>query len=208
MKRWLLGLFCLLLSGAALAAGPRAVRERVQASMLVTGSITVAPDGGMKSYVLDHPEQLPAPVVTLIAQNAPRWRFQPVIRDRVAVSAKAPMSLRIVASDVDMRHWRTVLARAALNATRHWTFVPPTSGPDAAKSSWLVRVPITFHLSERGHPEAVEKYGSWHAYVPGPRNTPPWMHERSSSGSADALATGGVAEVGKGLRLITPLNGA
>jgi hypothetical protein len=288
MKRWLLGVCCLLLSGVALAAGADAVRKRVQASMLVSGAVTVAPDGSVKSYVVDHPEQLPAPVVALIAQDAPRWRFTPVVRDGEAVLAKAAMSLRIVAmpagdgkytlgiagshfgepasnddptgrtigakqrkppayprdaarahvsgtvyvvmrvsragvvdeetaeqvnldevgSDVEMRHWQTVLADAALNATRQWTFVPPTAGPEAARSAWLVRVPITFRLSEWGHPEPAEKYGDWHAYVPGPRNTPAWMHERSSSGSADALAAGGVVEVGKGLQLITPLNGA
>ncbi|OOG57092.1 energy transducer TonB [Rhodanobacter sp. B05] len=288
MKRWLLGVFCLLLSGAALAAGADAVRKRVQASMLVSGAVTVAPDGSLKSYVVDHPEQLPAPVVALIARDAPRWRFAPVVRDGEAVLAKAAMSLRIVAmpagdgkytlgiagshfgqpasnddptgrtigakqrqapayprdaarahvsgtvyvvmrvnrtgvvdeeaaeqvnldevgSDVEMRHWRTVLADAALNAARHWTFAPPTAGPEAARSAWQVRVPITFRLSEWGHPEPAEKYGDWHAYVPGPRNTPPWMHERSSSGSADALAAGGMVEVGKGLQLITPLNGA
>jgi hypothetical protein len=42
-------LFCLLLSGVALAAGPNEVRKRVQASMLVTGSIIVAPDGSVRS---------------------------------------------------------------------------------------------------------------------------------------------------------------
>ena len=247
-----------------------------------------APTVGWPQSVDEQSEQLPAPVVALIAQDAPRWRFTPVVRDGEAVLAKAAMSLRIVAipagdgkytlgiagshfgrpassddptgrflsakqrkppayprdaararvsgtvyvvmrvnragvvdeeaaeqvnldvvgSDVEMQHWRTVLADAALNATRHWTFVPPTSGPEAARAAWLVKVPITFRLSEWGHPEPVEKYGDWHAYVPGPRNTPAWMHERSSSGSADALAAGGVAEVGKGLRLITPLNGA
>lgn len=288
MKRWLLSLSCFLLSGAVLAAGVYAVRQRVQASMLVSGSVTVAPDGSLKSYVIDRSEQLPAPVVALIAQNASGWRFKPVIRNGVAVSAEAPMSLRIVAkpagddkytlgiagshfgwpasngdstgrsisarqqkspaypmdaararvsgtvyvvmrvnragmvdedaaeqvnldvvaSDAEMRHWRAVLADAAVNATRHWTFAPPTSGAEADRSSWLVRVPITFRLTDWGSPLPVEKYGNWHAYVPGPRNTPAWMHERSLNNSVDALADGGVAEVGKGLQLITPLNGA
>lgn len=288
MKHWLLGLFCVMLSGAVLAAGPRAVRKRVQASMLVTGSITVSPDGGVKSFVIDHPEQLPALVVGLIGQNASRWRFEPVVRNGQPVFAKAPMSLRIVAkpagddrftvgiagshfgrptsnedptgnfihvkhqrlpaypmdaararvsgtvyvvlrvnragvvdkigaeqvnldvvaSDSEMGRWRDKLADAALNAARRWTFSPPTSGPEAAQSSWLLKVPITFRLSEWGHSKPVEKYGNWHAYVPGPRNAPAWMHDSRQDGSADALAAGRLSEVGQGLRLTTPLNGA
>ncbi len=288
MKRWVLGFFCVMLSGAALAAGPRAVRKQVQASMLVTGSITVAPDGGVKSFVVDHPEQLPATVVDLIGQDAPRWRFEPVVRDGKPVSARANMSLRVVAkpvgdnkyslsiagsrfgqsssnsepsdraiaaktqkppaypmdatrahvsgtayvvlrvnrkglvdegaaeqvnldvvgSDVQMRRWREALGDAALRAARRWTFTPPTSGPDAARSSWLVSVPIRFWLTEKGRRDPVEKYGSWRAYVPGPRSVPAWAHDSELDGSADAIAAGRVAEIGRGLRLTTPLNGA
>lgn len=53
MRRRLIGLFCALLSGAALAAGPGGVRKRIQASMLLTGTIVVAPDGSVRSYLID-----------------------------------------------------------------------------------------------------------------------------------------------------------
>jgi hypothetical protein len=287
MKYWLLGLFCVVLSGAALAAGPRAVRERVQASMLVTGSITVTPGGEVKSFAVDHPDQLPALVVGLIGRSAPKWRFVPVVRDGQPVFAKAHMSLRMVAkpvgdgkyslsiagshfgqpssagnaddaiaakhmrppaypvgavrarisgtvylalkvnraglvdedaaeqvnldvvgSDAEMRRWRKVLGDAALRAARRWTFTPPTLGPDAAKSSWLVRIPISFTLTENGRRKPATEYGHWRAYVPGPRNVPAWMHPTGLDGSADAIAADKVVEVGRGLRLTTPLNGA
>ena len=42
VKRWLAGCVCLLLSGSAFAAGPRAVAKQVQASMLLTGSIGIS----------------------------------------------------------------------------------------------------------------------------------------------------------------------
>lgn len=288
MKLFVLGAVCLMLSGAALAAGPNAVRKQVQASMLVTGSIVVATDGSVASYVIDKPGALPASVVSLIKQNVPTWEFTPVLRDGHPVLAKAAMSLRVVAkpegdrkyaltiggshfgkppswdgadggktiavrerqppsypmeaanarasgtvyvlmrvnrqglvddavaeqvnldqvgSEVQMNRGRQVLADAALRATRRWTFAPPTSGPEAAKPDWVVRVPIVFQLTARGAKPAVEKYGSWHAYVPGPRNVPAWGDESRSRGSADALAAGGIANVGEGLQLITPLHG-
>ena len=97
MKRWLLGLCCVALSSAALAAGPAAVRKRVQASMLVTGTIEVAPDGSVAQYALDHPEKLPPQVTGLLAKALPVWKFEPVVEDGKRVTAKAPMGLRIVA---------------------------------------------------------------------------------------------------------------
>lgn len=288
MKRWLTGLCCLLLCGFALARAHDVASKLVVASVLVTGSITVAPDGSVKSYVVDHPEQLPAPVISLIAKNAPKWRFKPVVRDGQPVAAKARMSLRIVArpvgdgnyslgilgsyfgqpaswqdptgrtigskereppryprdaasarvsgtvyliirinraglvdkdaaeqvnldvlgSDSQMRHWRNVLAAAAVRASRRWTFIPPTAGPGAERSSWNVRVPVIFRLSKWGNSKPVEKYGSWHAYVPGPRTIPDWAGKPRIGSSADAVAAGGVSELSGGLRLTTPLNGA
>lgn len=100
MKRVAVGVVGLLLAGAALAAGPYAVRKRMQASMLVSGSITVAPDGTVKSDAIDQPEKLPAPVVSLIKRSVPTWHFVPVVRDGQPVMAKAAMSLRIVARPI------------------------------------------------------------------------------------------------------------
>ncbi|MDE3211170.1 MAG: energy transducer TonB [Pseudomonadota bacterium] len=100
MKRVALGVVALWLAGVALAAGPHAVRKRVQASMLVSGSITVAPDGTVKSDVIDHPDKLPAAVVSLIERNVPTWRFAAVVRDGRPVIAKAEMNLRIVARPI------------------------------------------------------------------------------------------------------------
>ncbi|HWU77110.1 MAG TPA: energy transducer TonB [Rhodanobacter sp.] len=288
MKRLMLGTLCWMVSVAALAAGPYAVRKRVQASMLVTGSIVVAADGSVASYDLDKRGQLPAAVVGLIRQNVPSWRFVPVVRDGRPVLAKAAMSLRVVArpegdgnyaltiggshfgqsasgidsggrtitsrqrkspsypvdaararvsgtvylvmrvnrqglvdeaaaeqvnldvvaSDTEMRRWRKVLADASLQAARRWTFNPPTVGREAAQSAWVVRVPVTFALSEWGRSAPVEKYGSWHAYVPGPREIPSWEDKPRVPASVDAVAAGSISEVGRGLQLTTPLHGS
>jgi hypothetical protein len=97
MKRLLVGVTALAMTGLALAAGPGAVRKRVEASMLLTGSITVAPDGSVSSYDIDKADKVPAEIVSLVQQSATDWRFEPVIRDGHPVSAKAHMSLRVVA---------------------------------------------------------------------------------------------------------------
>jgi hypothetical protein len=100
MKRFLMGLFCALLSAAALAAGPNEVRKRVQASMLLTGKIVVAPDGSVRSYSIDKAEKLPAPVTSLIANNVPKWKSEPTLLDGKPVAAEAVMSFRVVAKPV------------------------------------------------------------------------------------------------------------
>ena len=100
MKRFLMGLFCVLLSAAALAAGPNEVRKRVQASMLLTGKIVVAPDGSVRSYIVDKAEKVPPAVISLIANNVPRWKFEPTLLDGKPVAAEAEMSFRVVAKPI------------------------------------------------------------------------------------------------------------
>ncbi|MBB6246801.1 energy transducer TonB [Rhodanobacter sp. A1T4] len=113
MKRLLMGLvFALFCSGVVASAGPNEVRKTVQASMLVTGSIVVAPDGSVRSYVIDHPEKLPSVVVGLIEKNEKTWRFEPTLLDSQPVAAKANMSLRIVAKPVDKENYAISIAGA------------------------------------------------------------------------------------------------
>ena len=97
MKRLLMGLFCLLLAGAAVAGSANHARQSMQASMLVTGAIVVAPDGSVRSYTIDHAEKLPAPVLELIERGTKSWIFEPPLLDGQPVVAKASMSLRVVA---------------------------------------------------------------------------------------------------------------
>lgn len=77
MKRFALAfLGSLMACGVVHAnASPRAVRKTAEASMLVTGHVQVNPDGTLKSFRLDAPEKLPAPVVKLIADRLPHWKF-------------------------------------------------------------------------------------------------------------------------------------
>ena len=97
MKRFALVMLGLLVACGAAHAGAtaRAVRKSAEASMLVSGHVQVNPDGTLKSYRIDAPEKLPAPVVALIDHNLPHWKFKlSAPSSRVVDSG---MSLRVLA---------------------------------------------------------------------------------------------------------------
>lgn len=139
MKRWLIGLFCALLSGAALAAGPAAVRKRVQASMLLTGTIVVATDGSVRSYAVDKAEKLPSVVTGLLAKDIPQWKFEPTLLDGKPVAAKAKMNLRLVAKPLDDGDYSIAVAathfgdRDDTHAIKSLERRPPMYPPEALR---------------------------------------------------------------------------
>ena len=99
--RWSLALVVLLAAGSVLATGPRGVRETAEASMLVTGTVDIEPDGRVSGYRLDRVDELPPAVVDLVTKAAGAWRFEPVLVDGVAAPARTSMSLRLVARQLD-----------------------------------------------------------------------------------------------------------
>lgn len=102
MTRVIAGLMLMGLTFAALAASPAEVRNRAEASMVVTGWIEVMPDGSVHGYTIDHPEKLPPVVVSLIQSNVPAWKFK--VDNNPQVIERAQMNLRIVAKRVDDTH--------------------------------------------------------------------------------------------------------
>ena len=67
-KVWI-GMALAACAGLALAGGPREVRKQTEASMLVTGTIVIEPDGHVRSYQVDQPEKLPTAATGLIGQG-------------------------------------------------------------------------------------------------------------------------------------------
>lgn len=94
MKRWCVAMAGLLLIGSAWAGG---AKPPVEASMLVTGSIEVAPDGSVMHYALNKPDELPPAVRDLLAKAVPTWKFAPVRYDGKPAIGKASMSVRVLA---------------------------------------------------------------------------------------------------------------
>lgn len=107
-----------------------------------------------------------------------------------------------------MERYRKALADASLAAARDWTFRAPTAGKEVDDPYWVVRVPVNFDLHEIGTPYNRHPYGSWEAYMPGPRNTPPWISKTLANEAPDAVPDGAVGAGDARLRLATPLSGA
>lgn len=112
---WLL----VALAAPALAfahGGVDAAKRSVEASMLVTGEIAVNPDGSVYGYSLDHRDKLPPAVVNLIGQTLTGWKFTPVKVNGKPELAKAFMSLRVVAKQIDAKHDAISVESAAFGA--------------------------------------------------------------------------------------------
>jgi len=114
------------------------------------------------------------------------------------------VNLGFVGNERLMQQARDAFSESALVVARKWTFQPPTEGAEADAAFWLVRVPVDYRMPGKKAPG----YGRWEVYVPGPRQSAPWMQSEYGEGDApDAMVAGGVYEIGKGRRLLTPLSG-
>lgn len=103
MKR-AIGLLVGLLTASATTAFADDLGKDFEASMVVTGTITVNPDGSVNSYTLDQPDKLPPAATQVASATLPKWKFQPVLEDGKPVMAKSSMSVRIVAHPIDAQH--------------------------------------------------------------------------------------------------------
>jgi hypothetical protein len=83
-----IGTGCLLFAAAVSAAGPLA-RKRMEASMLVEGTLGITPGGTVLAYSLDQAEELPPAVVQMIAKAVPRRTFKPVLVDGKPVGGES-----------------------------------------------------------------------------------------------------------------------
>lgn len=97
MFRFLLAALALLLAIPAHAQTARHFRDKVEASMVVTGHVDIGSGGEVLGYGLDGAEALPAYVVELFERNVPAFRFEPLDADGAAATARALMSARVVA---------------------------------------------------------------------------------------------------------------
>mgnify|MGYP001758466453 CR=1 FL=1 len=112
MKRRMLALCALLLTLPALAAIPAAVRQQIESSRLVTGTITVDEQGQVADYALDEASDLGPALADFIGRNVRTWHFVPPLQDGRPVRLKNRMNIRLVARkgeadgsfDVELRH--------------------------------------------------------------------------------------------------------
>src|SRR3546814_20940292 len=92
------GVVAMLLAVAAVAvAVPKDVREQTEASMLLTGKISINADGRVAGYEILQADKVPDYVLSNLAEWVPAWRFKPVLVGGKAVPARATMNVRILA---------------------------------------------------------------------------------------------------------------
>lgn len=106
----LLAMLLTALCACALSAAAWAGPAKHEASMLLTGHLSVSPQGAVQAYTIDKADKVPPPVMALLAKAIPRWRFYPVVRDGHAVIARSNMSVRVVAVPVDDGHYQLRVA--------------------------------------------------------------------------------------------------
>lgn len=78
--------------------GPRAVMDRAEASMLVTGTIQVGPQGRVEHFAIDRRDAVPDGVNQLLDRAVPAWTFEPWMHDGRAVNVETSMRVRITAN--------------------------------------------------------------------------------------------------------------
>lgn len=82
---------------AGAANSRQAVRESIEMSMLVTGSVDIAADGHVLGHAVDQPDKLPPVVRKLVDDAVAQWRFEPVKLDPGTDRGRARMGLRVIA---------------------------------------------------------------------------------------------------------------
>ena len=194
---------------------PAAVRARMRIRVAATrapddpgsyvlrvagASFGEAGEGGLRTKEIEPPVYPRAPLdrgvqgtVYLLLKIGRTGTVEDLVAEQV--------NLRLIAGERVLRQMRKAFEKAAIHAARDWTFTPPTAGEDVDAPFWTARVPVEFAFrdSEPG-------YGEWSTYVPGPRVAAPWAVEDTAAG-ADSFAANEVYLVGKGLKLLTPLEG-
>jgi hypothetical protein len=119
------------------------------------------------------------------------------------------VNLEQYGSKNEMNLYRNILAAASLDAAKSWTYNLPTRGKDVDAPYWIARVPVQFNLGRAGAPKEFHPYGSWHIYIPGPRQEAPWVTDRTLLSEApDAVPDGSLHSIHAGLTLTNALGGS
>src|SRR3546814_16453233 len=91
------GVVAMLLAVAAVAvAVPKDVREQTEASMLLTGKISINADGRVAGYEILPADQVPDYVLSKLHEWVPAWRFPPVLVGVQAVTGPGTMTLAML----------------------------------------------------------------------------------------------------------------
>jgi hypothetical protein len=161
MTRRMLLFALLALCALPALAGVEAMRKQVEASMLVTGELVVAPDGTVKSYTLDRADELPPEARELLAKVVPGWELGVAKADGSPLQSPAMlrMSVQLLArpvAGVDDRLRVTVQGtcfwdpRASAQVQPKGTLSPPNYPVLAAAAGMTGIVHVVLRLNPDG----------------------------------------------------------
>ena len=159
-RRILLFTMLALCAFAASASRHDTVRKQVEASMLVTGELVVAPDGAVKSYTLDRADALPPGTGELFAQLFPDWELEVARADGSPLQAPAAvkMSVQLVARPTGVDDERRIMIqdtafwdpKAPVQVLRKGELTPPKYPPIAYRSGMSGIVYVVLRLNPDG----------------------------------------------------------
>lgn len=114
----LVALLLALSVGAAVAApaGSKSAKDRIEASMLVTGWIDIEADGSVGNHQLDEPDKLPPDVVGLLGKAVPGWRFHPVLVDGKPAPVRSRANILVEARKAGEDRYLLGIARATFGS--------------------------------------------------------------------------------------------
>ena len=115
---------------AAQAGNARSARKLVESSLLVKGTITIARDGSVLTHTLDSTEALGGELTKYVDASIDKWRFEPVVVDGEVITAKVPMSLRLIAKPADSDHVSITIASTCFGSSEQ---LPATAILQSAK---------------------------------------------------------------------------
>lgn len=147
MKRSACFLVGMAVSALVWARGGAEGKPGIEASMVVTGTITVNANGSVRGFTIQDLDKLPPAARHIIQATVPRWQFIPIIENGKAVAARAGMSLRIVADMIDEHRATVRVAGAAFgcDAGRARNLVPnecPAGSSVTYRDRWPPQYPI------------------------------------------------------------------
>ena len=80
------------------AVNPQSPNRQADLSMLLKGTIDIAPDGRVERYSLEKSKDLTAVAAELLGKQISLWRFEPIEIDGKPAEAHTKMAIRVVAS--------------------------------------------------------------------------------------------------------------
>jgi hypothetical protein len=110
-KAWGGAVLGLAMAAASMQAA--AIKQApIEASMQVTGTLSIDAAGAVSGYTLDEKEKLPAQVTALLARTLPALRFERTPSGEGSGPVQAQMTLQVLATQADAEHMTISLHHA------------------------------------------------------------------------------------------------